>query len=123
MQGYRQNEQQATLPMCLDPFGLSHRRADMQMGEKAIGRRQKNAPGQEPYDRRQPARNAVAIRQFDGRGQQRPETGGQHDPGSKAHHAVQQLAVNRSGEKHDGRAECGHAPGKTCSQQCLKNRV
>ena len=55
--------------------------------------------------------------------QERPEAGGDHDPGGKAQHAVEHLAVDGPEKEDQAGSQRGHEPGETGGQEGLKDRV
>ena len=89
------------------------------MRQDLVDAPERDAADHEPDQRR----NQSAADELDCRFEQAPEANGEHDAGGKAHHAVEELAVELPGEKDAGRTQRGDCPGEGSGQKRLQDRV
>ena len=123
MQRDGQHQQHRPVPAGLDALGLFSGKTQVQMRQDLVDDPQKSPTGQEPDDRRHPRLTTLRFDHFDGRRQQGPETGGDHDTRRESQHGIEQLAVDLLEEKYEGRPQGGHAPGEQRRQQSLFYRM
>ena len=109
--------------LVLMPSASSRGKAQMQVRQDLVHGPQEGPAGQETDHRRHPGRAALRFGHLDGRRQQGPEAGRDHDPGRETQHGVQQLAVDGLEEEDERGAQGGHAPGEQGGQQGLLDRM
>ena len=74
----------------------------MKVGQNLIRAPEEYTATQKAYQRSHPGRSASGLDHFDGRCQQRPETGGYHDTGRTAKQAIHDFSIYCFKEKDHG---------------------
>ena len=105
-----EHQERRRLPVGFDALDFRRAKVDVQVRNQFVKPKQEERPREEAEDRRNPRDIPLCLRHFDGRSEEAPVAGGDHDSAGESKHSVEDFARKFLKEKDEGGARGGHEP-------------